>query len=134
MRLVGYQNNPVNELMNSFFESENNYSTKESFSPKTNIVKNEKEYILEMALPGFEKKDIEINIDENRLVIKSEKEMSQEVEYTTYEFGYKPFERKFTLSDKVETDNIKASFENGVLKMEIPMKEIVVTKKMIKIA
>lgn len=135
MRLVRYQNNPVNELMNSLFESNNadNYGRRDGYTPKTNIIKNENDYLLEMALPGFDKKDVEINIDKNNLIIKSEKEMNNEVEYITREFGYYSFEREFILSDKVEVDKIKASFENGILKVSIPFKEKMDTKKTIDI-
>ncbi len=94
--------------------------------PATNIRENEKEYLIEMAAPGMAKDDFEINVDEGMLTISSQKEQDttkEEDNYTRREYNYSSFSRSFRLPDAVNADDIKARYDEGVLKITVPKRE-----------
>ena len=77
-------------------------------------------------MPGYDKKEINISLENNVLTISSEKEDKSENEnlnYTMREFMHKTFSRSFTLPKSVNSDKIKASYENGILNLNLPKKE-----------
>ena len=94
--------------------------------PAVNIKENEKEYYLELFVPGRSKEDFTIEIDEAVLTISSEiKKENEEVNdnYTRKEFSISSFKRSFTLPDTISTDKIDANYEGGILKFNLPKKE-----------
>lgn len=102
----------------SFFKSEN--------IPAVNVIENKENFQLDIAVPGMNKEDFKLNVTDNVLSISSKKENSKEEKtdnYTRKEFSYSSFERSFTLPKNVNSDDIKASYENGILKINIPKKE-----------
>jgi len=73
----------------------------------------------------MDKKDIEVNVVNNVLTLKGEKKLDKEIKKENFhriERCYGSFSRTFTLPDYVETDNIKATFKNGLLEIKIPKK------------
>lgn len=95
------------------------------FSPSVNITENEKSFHVELAAPGIEKKDFQVNVEDNRLVIAYEhktetEEKKDDSKYLRREFASSSFSKSFTLPENVEPDKIAASYENGILKVEIP--------------
>jgi len=89
----------------------------------------------------MEKKDFNINLDNNVLTISSEKEEKKEEKdkkgnYTKREFSYSSFERSFTMPDSVDMEKIGAAYKDGVLKITLPKREEAKVKpsKVIKIA
>lgn len=91
--------------------------------PTANIKESPKEYKLELAAPGLERKDFNIEIDNNILSISAEKEEEKKEEeggYSRKEYSFNSFCRTFTLPENVKEDHIKAKYENGVLKLTIP--------------
>ncbi len=113
-----------NELMNW---SNRNYSTTNTTLPSVNIKEDEEAFHVEMAAPGLEKKDFKVELNNNMLTISSEKEEEHEEnedeQFTRKEFNYQSFNRSFTLPETVESNKIKAKYENGILKVDIPKKE-----------
>lgn len=103
----------------------------QSFSttiPAVNVKENDTSFELELAVPGKAKDDFNIEIDRNVLTISSEfknenEEMDDEGRYTLKEFSYSSFRRSFTLPETVNSENINASYENGVLNVTLPKKE-----------
>ena len=94
--------------------------------PAVNIKENEKEYYLELFVPGRSKEDFIIEIDEAVLTISSEiKKENEEVNdnYSRKEFSISSFKRSFTLPDTIATDKIDANYEGGILKFNLPKKE-----------
>lgn len=95
--------------------------------PPVNIFENENAYQLELAAPGFEKADFNVKLEENLLTISTEKKEAK-TESTDKqirkEFSYRSFKRSFTVDEKIDAQNISAKYENGVLKLELPKKEI----------
>ncbi len=97
----------------------------EEFTPAVNIAENENRYKIELGLPGFEKKDFNIETESGCLTISGKKEREKSYvrdEYTRQEFDYDHFSKKFQLPDNVDEDKISARYENGLLEIEIPKK------------
>lgn len=91
-----------------------------------NIKEREDDFVIEMAVPGIDKKDIHIEIEGNKMIVKSE--VSNEIKeskerYTRKEFAYGSFARSFTLPKEVDLDKIDADYTNGVLNILIPKPE-----------
>lgn len=94
--------------------------------PPVNIIEKENAYSVELSVPGFEKADFNVKLDDKVLTISTEKK--EDNNETTdkmirKEFSYKSFKRSFTLDEKIDADNISAKYENGILKLELPKRE-----------
>ncbi len=95
--------------------------------PEANVIENEKSFIIELAAPGLEKKDFKVEIEENVLTISAEKETKSKEENQNYrmrEFSYVSFSRSFRLPEQAKHDKTDAKYENGVLTLSIPKKEL----------
>jgi HSP20 family protein len=99
--------------------------------PAVNVMEYDDHFMLQLAVPGYNKKEIEINVDNDELIISSSRENKDEVKYQKREFNYGSFTRKFALPQEVVADKIEASFSDGILSIHIPKAEEV---KPIKIA
>lgn len=94
--------------------------------PAVNIRENEKDFELEIAVPGQKKEDFNIEVDKNLLTISMEHKKEEEVNednFTRREFSYKSFKRSFTLPETVNEDKINASYTDGILRFSLPKKE-----------
>lgn len=82
---------------------------------------------IEAELPGFRKEDININVENGVLTISAEKNIEEEEEkgkkYFTKEIKHGSFKRAFEIPEYLNEEDIKANFNNGILKIEIPRKE-----------
>jgi len=91
--------------------------------PAVNVKDTANEYIVEMAVPGLEKSNFDINIDNNVLSIAAESKTENNTEsenYTRREFGYSSFKRTFAIPDSVNAEKITASYKEGILKVLLP--------------
>lgn len=98
-----------------------------SFVPAVNVAEKEKAYTIEVSAAGFKKEDFKVVAEEGTLKISAEhkEEATQEEKaYSRREFRYGSFSRSFTLPENVKTEDIHAQYENGILSIEIPKKEI----------
>ena len=97
-----------------------------SRNPVVDVRENEKAYVLEAELPGFDEKDIEVRMDGNSLTITSKKEEEKSEEkdknYLLRERRVSSFSRSFKLPENADLEGISASFKNGVLSLEIQKK------------
>lgn len=99
--------------------------------PSANVSETPKEYLVELAAPGLERKDFKVEIDNHTLTISSEKKEESKEEkngYSRKEFSYSSFSRSFSLPDNVKEANIDAKYQDGILKISIPKKEVTVSK------
>ncbi len=128
MSLVKRNNVMLPNLMNEFFTPDW-FGGMENFKsnvPAVNIIETEKEFGLELAIPGFTKEDFNVEVDKDVLTISSEVKKADEqteANYTRREFTLSSFKRAFTLPETVNTDAINAAYENGILKLILPKKE-----------
>jgi HSP20 family protein len=94
--------------------------------PPVNITEQSDVYNIQLAAPGFDKADFNLNLDGNILTISAEKKTDEKVENEKVirkEFSSKNFKRSFTVDEKVNTVNINAKYENGILLVMLPKKE-----------
>jgi HSP20 family protein len=99
--------------------------------PDANIIEDEKDFKIELAAPGLDRKDFKVEVEDGVLSISAEKEEEKKEERKNFrrrEFSYNSFSRSFTLPDNCLDDKIDARYENGVLKLSIPKKEVTLSK------
>ncbi|MCG1036896.1 Hsp20/alpha crystallin family protein [Polaribacter sargassicola] len=116
-------------VFNDFFRdwSTSNFSDTNTTLPAVNIKESENDFIVDVAVPGMEKEDFKIDLDNDILTISSEKTSNNESSndnYTRKEYSYLSFKRSFTLpKGVVDSDKINAIYKNGELKITIPKLE-----------
>jgi HSP20 family protein len=96
--------------------------------PSVNIIENNEAFIAEMAAPGMSKRDFQIELDNEALVISSQKHRDEETKtdsnYIRREFSFQSFQRAFHLPKSVvDISKINAKYENGILRVLIPKRE-----------
>lgn len=94
--------------------------------PAVNIKETGTEFSIELAVPGMKKEDFKLELENNLLTISSEKEENKDTKedsYTRREYNYESFSRSFTLPENVKSEALKATYENGVLKIAVPKNE-----------
>lgn len=114
--------------------------------PAMNIKEDEKEYVVELAVPGLSKEDLDVRIDQDsNLMVKVEKkrpvsneknvqDKKDEEHYIRRDFTPVNFERKFLLSDDIERELIAAKIDNGVLTLLLPKKVEARSRREIEVA
>lgn len=136
MTLVKFKNtNPLTEFSNlnrsfsSFFpdalERLLNDETV-NWMPSVNIKERTDDFKIDLAVPGMDKKDFQIELENNVLMVSGQRkeEVKEENEkITRQEFHYGVFKRSFTLPDSANTDQINASYTDGVLSLTIAKRE-----------
>lgn len=106
-------------------------------APAVNVVQTEKGFRIEMAAPGFQKDDFSLNVDNGTLKIKGEHKAETEdktEKFTRREFRFGSFERKFTLPENADHENIEAKYTDGILTITIPRNEETKQTKEIRVA
>lgn len=109
------------DFLKDFFDFESNPTV-----PDVNVREKQDEYVIELAAPGLDKKDFNVDVQNNVLLVSSEKEQKDEDKEENFlrrEFSYSSFQRSFSLPEGVNADDIKAKHENGVLYVSIPKKD-----------
>lgn len=109
--------------------------------PAVNVAEHADGFRIEVAAPGLKKEDFKLNLNHNNLTISAYREERQEQpadgttqgsqtsqqtnqeKYARREFSYTSFQRTFMLPGSVNADQIRANYEDGVLKIEIPKRE-----------
>ena len=99
----------------------------ESKMMKTDIREDKDNYVIDIDLPGFDKKNIKIDITDGYLTINAkvnnEENDSKEGKYIRKERYYGECSRSFYIGDEVKPENVKANFKNGILTLEVPKVE-----------
>ena len=126
----GTSNRTVDSWTNNLFESLFNDSFVSdrfvSRVPAVNISETAEGYEIELAAPGLEKKDFNINVDKDVLTIAVEKkneQVSEGKKYSKREYSYTSFTRSFTLPDSIDHSRIDAAYQDGVLKVAVGKRE-----------
>ena len=95
-------------------------------SPSVDIYEEGNELVFKADVPGVKKEDLTVNIHDNFLIISGEKKREEKIErdnYYRYERSHGSFHRRFELPEGLDTEKVKAHFENGVLEVKIPKSE-----------
>ena len=107
-----------------------------SFVPKVDIVETEKAFELHLAVPGMNKEDFKIDVNDTYLTISGERKFTHEKSdnhFRSYETQYGSFGRSFSLPEQVDANKISAKYNNGILEVVIPKDEKKTLKTTIKV-
>lgn len=103
------------------------FDERESRIMRTDIKERGDKYIIDIDLPGYEKENIKIDVEDGYLTvhatIDSNKEEKEEGKFVRKERYVGSCSRSFYVGEDVKEDDIKATFRNGILKLEVPKKE-----------
>lgn len=115
------------DLWDDFFNDPFFSSRKEMKLMKTDIREKDDKYLLDIDLPGYSKEDIKISVENGYLTVSAKKEESKEENekgsYIKKERYSGECQRSFYIGDDIEAEDVKASFKNGILTLDIPKKE-----------
>jgi HSP20 family protein len=107
-----------------------------SFVPRTDVVETEKAYEIHVAVPGMNKDDFKLDLNDNFLTISGERKFTKEQNdknFHSIETQYGAFSRSFTLPENVDAGNIAAKYNNGILEVTVPKDEKKTLKATIKV-
>lgn len=98
--------------------------------PSANICETDQAYRIEVAAPGLSKKDFKIETDHGMLTVSAEKEEKEEEKngYVRTEYSFSSFSRSFMLPENSRVEGIEAKYEDGILTLTLPKKEVTVAK------
>ena len=115
----------IKKLMEGAYKNINEYTGFEYEEPLMDLIDEGDKYVIELDLPGVDKKDIDISVIDHslRIIAKRKIESKEKAEgYIKAERIFSGYQRIITLPEDADTDNIKAKYENGVLRIEIGKK------------
>ena len=113
--------NRVNSLFRNLNEEDAPLAAA-NFVPPVDIYEDAEKVVLKVEVPGIDQKDMDIRVENQTLTVKGERKFEAEEKEQNFhriERRYGSFFRAFTLPATVETENIKASYNAGVLKLEL---------------
>lgn len=133
MTLVKTSNTPMKRvygsILDDWFNEWANFGRDDNAPVHRNVPVNIHEtsdaFHLELNAPGLKKEDIKLQVENGLLTVSYEKKEETESEdYKTVrrEFKYNDFKRSFTLGDKIDAENIRGKYEDGILKVYLPKK------------
>ena len=138
MTLVRY-NRPNRDLMSKNFSdimdeffNDAVRSNRDTFVPGIDISEMDDQFLISAELPGMEKDDIEISLENRNLTISGERKFEKKEDgkkFHRVETSYGSFNRSFQLPDNVDEESIEATYENGLLNISIDKAEDKVKKK-----
>ena len=125
MNLIKKQSNFLPFVFDDFFRNTwDILPTKSTNNPATNVIENDKEFILEFSIPGRDNLDFEIEID-NRLLSVSLKENDtiSNNNYMLQEFNFSSFSKSYELPISIDLTKIESFYKNGILSINLPKRK-----------
>ncbi|MGB8259024.1 MAG: Hsp20/alpha crystallin family protein [Terracidiphilus sp.] len=116
--------NRLNSLFREMNETDSPLTTA-SFVPAVDIYEDPQKVVLKIEVPGIEEKDLDVRVENNTLTVKGERKFEKEEKEENFhriERRYGSFYRSFTLPSTVDAEHIAASYQAGVLKLELNKK------------
>jgi len=116
--------NRMNSLFQDFNrgQNENDPLTTAAFVPAVDIYEDEHKIVLKLEVPGMKQEDLDIQLENNTLTVRGERKFEKEEKEQNFhriERRYGSFFRAFTVPNTVNTDNVKADYEAGVLRIAL---------------
>src|ERR1700689_3044202 len=96
-----------------------------TFAPAVDVYEDEHKVTLKIEVPGIDEKDIDVRVENNTLTVHGERKIEKEEKEENYrrvERQYGSFTRTFTLPQTVDSENVSANYDKGVLKISLPKK------------
>lgn len=116
-----------NNFFDDFFKGEFPTTNRSNSNTGVNISESDADFLIEVALPGLEKGDFDVNVEADVLTISAERKAENNEEgeengrkYTRREFNFTSFKRSFYLPENVNSDDISANYNNGILSLSLP--------------
>lgn len=106
--------------------------TEYTWSPRVDVHETDKDILIDVEVPGIEKKDIKVEVKNNNLTISGESKTerkTEEAQCFRVERRYGKFERTFGLPDTIQTDKVTAAYKNGILNLTLPKTEKAIPKE-----
>lgn len=116
----------IDRMFDRFRGGTSDDSGVETWIPTVDIVERDTAYHIKAELPGVDKNDVKITVQNDVLTIRGEKKKESEKKNDNYhrvERSFGVFQRSFTLPTSVQSDKIEASYDNGVLSVVLPKSE-----------
>ena len=116
----------ITRLFGDVFERSADESNLTAWAPAVDIFETEHELVVKADLPDVDPKDLDIRVENNILTIRGERKFEKKVnedQYLRVERAYGAFTRSFSLANTVNSEAIKADYQNGVLTLTIPKRE-----------
>jgi HSP20 family protein len=116
--------NRLNSLFRDFNDGDSPLTTA-SFVPAVDVYEDPQKVVLKLEVPGIEEKDLDIRVENHTLTVKGERKFEKEEKEENFhriERRYGSFYRAFTLPSTVDTENVGATYNAGVLKLELKKK------------
>ena len=109
------------EFFNDFF------NVKPMSVPPHNIMETENDFQIEFSVPGSNKKDFEIEVENDNIkIIKKKEDLDTTNNYSRQEFNYSFFEKSFYLPESIDQSKINSKYDNGILRISLPKKSEVI--------
>jgi HSP20 family protein len=116
----------INRLFNDVFERQGEESNLTTWAPAVDIFETEHELVVKADLPEIDPKELDIRVENNILTIRGERKFESKVsqdKHLRVERAYGSFSRSFSLANSVNSEAIKADYQNGVLTLTVPKRE-----------
>lgn len=123
MNIIKRTNYPImfDEFFNDFF------NVKPMSIPPHNIMETENDFQIEFSVPGSNKKDFEIEVENDNIkIIKKKEDLDTTNNYSRQEFNYSFFEKSFYLPESIDQSKISSKYDNGILRISLPKKSEVI--------
>jgi HSP20 family protein len=124
IREVASLQDRVNSLFQDF-AGDNQPVTAASFAPAVDVYENGEKVVLKLDVPGIKEEDLDIRVENQTLSVRGERKFESEEKEENFhriERRYGSFYRSFSLPTSVDTENVQANYEAGVLKLELKKK------------
>lgn len=137
-RLNDFVPSSFSNLIDSFFSDSvaRSGGSVYSFVPKVDVIEEDKAFEIHVAVPGVNKDDFKIDLNDNYLTISGERKFTKEKKenhFRSFETQYGSFSRSFSLPETVAGDKITAQYTNGILVVTVPKDEKKALKQSIKV-
>lgn len=123
MNIIKRTNYPImfDEFFNDFF------NVKPMSVPPHNIMETENDFQIEFSVPGSNKKEFEIEVENDNIkIIKKKEDLDTTNNYSRQEFNYSFFEKSFYLPESIDQSKISSKYDNGILRISLPKKSEVI--------
>lgn len=111
----------MNRLFEDFFDGRTGEYG--NFVPAADVVEKDDRFLIDLELPGFEREDVEVTMEQGTLTIRGRRSTEREEKEENYhlrERAYGRFSRSFSLPRSIDPDEVEARYDNGILRVEVP--------------
>jgi HSP20 family protein len=118
--------NEMNRLFGRTYGGDVGESTRGAWTPALDVFETQEKFVITMELPGVSPDDVDISVEDSTLMVRGERKFyseQQEESFLRIERRFGEFTRSLTLPSTADAESIQASFDQGVLRVEVPKRE-----------